>query len=146
MKSVSVIGTAKFDSHLCFVAETVGSILAKKGFAIISGGLGGIMEYAFKGAKKENGLTIGIIPSYNKSEANKYCDIVIPSGMGHARNILVVSSGDIVVSVGGEYGTTSEIAIALKLNKHVISYKSPINHENNFMDVDTFINKIKGLL
>ncbi|MGA1847394.1 TIGR00725 family protein [Deferribacter abyssi] len=146
MKSVSVIGTAKCDYRFCPIAETVGSLIAKKGYVTISGGLGGIMKYCFKGAKNKDGLTVGIIPSYNKNDANKYCDIVIPSGLGHARNILVVSSGDIVISIGGGYGTISEIAIALKLSKPVISYESPIHHENNFLDIDPFLIKINEVL
>ncbi|MGA1861911.1 TIGR00725 family protein [Deferribacter thermophilus] len=145
MDTVSVIGQSSFDPEICHIAESVGELMAKKGYAVITGGLSGVMEYALKGAKKHNGLTIGIIPTYNKKDANPFCDIVIPTGLNHARNILVVSSGDIVISVGGEYGTASEIAIALKLGKKVFSYKSPLVHENNFLNKSDFLYEISRL-
>ena len=82
------------------------------------------MEYAAKGAKSAKGLTIGILPTYHASDANDYIDIPVVTGLGHARNIIVVGSADGVIAVGGEYGTLSEIAFALKLGKPVIGLKS----------------------
>ncbi|BAI79767.1 conserved hypothetical protein [Deferribacter desulfuricans SSM1] len=145
MKTVSIIGQSIYNEEICQIAETTGEIMAQKGYAVTTGGLSGVMEYALKGAKNYNGITIGIIPSYNKNDANKYCDIIIPTGLNHARNILVVSSGDIVISIGGEFGTVSEIAIALKMNKPLYSYKSPFDHKNNFLDKYQFLQTIRAL-
>ncbi len=146
MKVVSVVGLGHSDDMLNRVGEKVGVLVAFSGCILMTGGLGGVMEAASKGAKSKKGIVVGIIPGYNKHEANRYVDIVIPSGMGHSRNVLVASSGDLVVSVGGSYGTISEVAIALKLNKKVISFLSPIDHENNFAKEDIFFNKLQLLL
>ena len=99
-----------------------------------------------QGARDAGGLTIGVIPSYDKSTANRFCDIVIPSGLGHARNILVASSGDICVSVGGGTGTASEISIAAKLGKPVISFEPPFPHEGGYTDKDTFFIKLNEMM
>lgn len=146
VKTVSVIGQANCDSDLCQVAEHVGKIVGNLGFALVTGGLTGIMLYASKGAKQAGGTTVGLLPGYAKSEANEFVDIVIPTGLGHARNVIVASSGDFIVSVGGSYGTMSEISIALKLGKDVLSYKSPIEHVFNFSDKDIFYSRLRGAL
>ena len=78
------------------------------------------MEAAAKGAKKAGGLTIGILPGFDKQDANPHIDIPIITGLSHARNVIVVRSSDIVVAITGEYGTLSEIALALKMEKVVI--------------------------
>ena len=78
------------------------------------------MEAAARGAKEKGGLTIGILPDYNKASANPFIDVVVPTGLGHARNILVVASGDLIVALPGSHGTRSEISIGLKLCKPVI--------------------------
>ena len=88
---------------------------------LICGGLGGTMEAVCQGFKAENGLTIGIIPGYDKNDANQYIDLVIPTGLGLARNVLVVKSADVIVALPGEAGTLSEIAYALQFSIPVIS-------------------------
>jgi|Wag4MinimDraft_12_1082652.scaffolds.fasta_scaffold00084_23 hypothetical protein len=143
MKVVSVVGQGHADDILNNIAEKVGSLVSFFDCVLLTGGLGGVMEFASKGAKSKEGIVAGIVPGYDKCEANRYVDIVIPSGMGHARNVLVVSSGDLLVSVGGSYGTASEVAIALKLNKNVISFASPVDHEKNFVKEDIFFNKLE---
>ena len=84
------------------------------------GGLGGVMEAACRGAKETGGTTIGILPSTDRSEANGFVDVAIPTGLGEARNALVVRAADAVIALGGGYGTLSEIALALKAGKPVV--------------------------
>lgn len=107
-------------------ARRLGRMIADMGYFVVCGGLGGVMEAACSGAKESEkyvtGKTIGIIPSSDKSEANKYCDIVIPTGIGFARNIIVANSADVVVSLGGGSGTLSEIAFAWQMHRPIICY------------------------
>lgn len=120
-KIVSVIGGHNCNKEVANLAYEIGRVVAKLEAVLVCGGLGGAMEAACQGAKSENGLTIGIITSYDKKDANEYCDIVIPSGLGFARNVLVVQSADVIVALPGEYGTLSEVAYALQFKKPVIS-------------------------
>ena len=87
---------------------------------VICGGLGGVMTAAARGAATRGGTTVGILPTYDASTGNSSLSIVIPSGMGHARNMMVVAAGDAVIALPGAYGTLSEVALALKLGKAVI--------------------------
>jgi uncharacterized protein (TIGR00725 family) len=102
------------------LAYEVGREIALRGAVLVTGGLGGSMESACKGAKENGGLTIGILPTYEKNTANKWVDIIIPTGLGHSRNNLVVATGDAVIGVGGSWGTLSELAIAMKTGKPVV--------------------------
>jgi uncharacterized protein (TIGR00725 family) len=86
----------------------------------MTGGLGGVMEAASRGARKGGGTTIGLLPGADRSAANRYVDIAIPTGLGEARNALVVRAADAVIAIGGAYGTLSEIALALKGGKRVV--------------------------
>lgn len=117
---VSVIGAGKCDEKTYALAEQVGRELAKRGAVIVCGGLGGVMEAACKGAKSAGGRTIGILPGVNQREANPYVDIPIVTGLGEARNSIVVRTGRAVIAIGGEYGTLSEIAFAFKFGIPVI--------------------------
>ncbi len=103
------------------LAEEIGRELARAGFGIVCGGRGGVMEAACRGAKTEGGLTVGILPTYDHAQANPYVDIVICTGLNEARNMLVAATGLALIAVGGEWGTLSEIALALKINRPVIS-------------------------
>lgn len=126
MKVVSVIGDGRAPegSELYNVAYEVGKLIAKKGYVLVTGGLFGVMEGASRGAKKEGGLVIGILPTY-EPVSNPYVDVKIPTGLGQSRNVLVVSSASsLVVAVGGSYGTLSEIGHALKLGKKVLGFKT----------------------
>lgn len=118
---IAVVGAGKCSKKLRDMAADVGRIIAENGGVIICGGLGGIMEGVAKGAKDAGGVTIGIIPSDQKEEANEYIDYVIPSGLGEARNILVVRSADVIIAFPGKYGTLSEMAFALQSGKPLIS-------------------------
>jgi uncharacterized protein (TIGR00725 family) len=96
-------------------ALSVGQQLAQRGYVLLTGGLGGIMAAASKGAKEAGGITVGILPgTRNSRPANKYVDIPIYTGMGEARNVINVKSCEAAIAIGGEYGTLSEIALALK--------------------------------
>lgn len=117
---ISVIGSSVATEEEFRNALEVGREIAKRGAILVCGGLTGVMEAAAKGAKEAGGLTVGIIPGEDSSSANPYIDIVIPTGFGHARNVLVVYSGHATIAIGGKLGTLSEIAIALLKGKPVI--------------------------
>ena len=121
---VGVVGVANCTKELYQDAYEIGKIIAEKGHKLICGGLYGVMEAVCKGAKSKNGLTIGILPTPTISDANSYIDIPIATNMGHARNVIIVTTAEIVIAIGKGYGTLSEIAIALKLGKPVYSWKS----------------------
>jgi len=114
---VAVIGPG--DEPTVAAAE-VGRLIAERGAVLVCGGRGGAMEAACRGAKEVGGLTVGILPGSDRSEANPFVDVVLPTGLGEARNALVVAAADVVIAIGGGYGTLSEIALALKVGKRVI--------------------------
>jgi uncharacterized protein (TIGR00725 family) len=121
-KKISVIGGSRISKNSMFydLAYQVGKNIARKSAILVCGGLGGVMEAACMGAKEAGGLTIGILPSTDESTANNWVDIKIPTGLGHARNILVVLSGDAVIAIDGATGTLTEIGYALTYNKPLI--------------------------
>ena len=123
-KIVSVIGGHKCTPKVEELAIKLGKKLAKVVDILVSGGLSGTMKAVCQGFKAGGGLTIGILPSYNKKEANPFVDIVIPTGLGLARNVLVVKSADVVVALPGEAGTLSEMAYCLQFSIPVISVDS----------------------
>jgi uncharacterized protein (TIGR00725 family) len=102
----------------------VGRALAARGAVVVCGGLGGVMEAACRGAKDGGGVTVGILPGTDRAAANPFVDLAIPSGLGEARNALVVRAADALIAVGGGYGTLSEIALALKAGKRVVGLDS----------------------
>lgn len=118
---VSVIGAGKTNPETYQMAEELGAELARKTIIVVCGGLSGVMEAVCKGARSRGGLTIGILPHDLRSEANQYVDIAIPTGLGIARNVIVVKTGEAVIALDGEYGTLAEMAIALAELKPVIS-------------------------
>lgn len=117
---IAVIGAGQCNKQQYAIARKVGGLIAAQGAILISGGLGGVMEAASRGAKEAGGLTIGILPSARRGDANNYIDIIIPSGLGEARNVLIINSAMAVIAIGGGYGTLSEIAFALKSNTPLI--------------------------
>lgn len=121
---IGVIGAGSCGGEVRKIAEEVGREIAKKGAILICGGLGGVMEASAKGAKAEGGITVGILPGFDPSDANPFIDIKIVTGLSHARNVLVVHSSDVLIAVSGGYGTLSEIAIALKLLKPVVGFNT----------------------
>ena len=117
---IAVIGAGECDAQTAAWAEEVGRLLAQSGVTVVCGGLGGVMEAACRGAKSAGGLTIGILPGASSKDANPWVDIPIPTGLSETRNLIVVRSAAAVIAVGGEFGTLSEIAFALKLGILVI--------------------------
>lgn len=117
---VAVSGGAEAGPDVLQLAEQVGRELARRGAVVVTGGLGGVMEAASRGAKAEGGTTIGLLPTGDRSDANAWVDVAVPTGLGEARNALLVRAADAVVAVAGEFGTLSEIALALKLGKPVV--------------------------
>jgi len=119
-KVIGVIGAGLADERTLATAEATGRLIAKRGAILVCGGLGGVMEAAAKGMKAEGGTTIGILPQDKKDGANPYIDIPIATGFGEGRNVIIVRTADALIAVGGEYGTLSEIAYALKMGKPVV--------------------------
>jgi uncharacterized protein (TIGR00725 family) len=117
----SVIGPSACPGDLFELAREIGRRLAEAGFTIVTGGEGGAMEAASKGAGEAGGMAVGVLPGLDRSRANDYAEITIPTGIGHARNLAVVASGDVVVAVGGEWGTLSEIALAGVIGRPVVA-------------------------
>ena len=123
-KIIGVIGASRADDELLKLAEEVGQEIASRGAAVVCGGMMGVMEAVCKGARSRGGLTIGVIPSDDKHDANQYVQIPIVTGMGVGRNVVLVKTADVVIAVGGEFGTLSEIAHALNIGKTVVSLQS----------------------
>jgi len=121
---VGVIGSSAADQDVLALAEQVGEEIARRGAAVVCGGLTGVMEAVCKGARRCGGLTIGIIPSDDKRDANQYVQIPIVTGMGMGRNVMLVKTADVLIAVGGEFGTLSEIAHGLNMGKTVIGLRT----------------------
>ncbi|MDD1719401.1 MAG: TIGR00725 family protein [Methanoregulaceae archaeon] len=120
---IAVIGPADCTPEEWRAARETGRLIAQKGAVLVSGGLGGVMEASCQGAKESGGRTVGILPG--TSGGNQFLDISIRTGLGHARNFLVVQSGDSVIAIGGDgrsFGTLSEIGIAIKTGKKVFGW------------------------
>jgi len=121
---IGVIGSSNCSEDIGRLAEEVGFGIAQSGAQLVCGGLGGVMEFACKGAKCAGGTTIGIIPSNNKTDANDYVDIPIATGLSIARNIIIIHTADVLIAITGGYGTLSEIAFALNVGKPVVAIKT----------------------
>lgn len=124
-KMVGVIGNGRASRDQEKLAEAVGRELVERSFRVITGGLGGVMLGASRGARSAEGYregdVVGILPGDDPAQANRFVDIVIPSGMGYARNVLVVQSADGVIAVGGASGTLSELALAWQLGRPIVA-------------------------
>jgi uncharacterized protein (TIGR00725 family) len=117
---VAVIGSARCGAEASALAEEVGREIVRHGAVLVCGGRGGVMEAACRGAKAEGGTTVGILPGTDRREANPFVDIPIVTGLGEARNVIVVRTADAVIAVRGGYGTLSEIGFALKMGRPVV--------------------------
>jgi hypothetical protein len=121
---LAVIGASKASPEIYDLAMAVGREAARRGWIVITGGLGGVMEAAARGARDAGGLTVGILPGGDRSEANPYIRIAVATHIRHARNSIIAHTADALIAVDGEYGTLSEIALGLKLGKPVIGLKT----------------------
>ena len=144
---VGVIGGHECNNEVEQLAHNLGKKLAKVVHILVSGGLSGTMKAVCAGFSSSGGLTIGIIPTYNKKDANAFVDIVIPTGMGLARNLLVVKSADVVVALPGKAGTLSEIAYCLQFGIPVISLRSwDIPGVIKVGSAEEAVNLVRGIL
>jgi uncharacterized protein (TIGR00725 family) len=121
-KFIAVIGNSKASASEIKLAEEIGREIAKSGAILVCGGLDGVMEAACRGASSAGGLTVGILPGTDRKDANRYVQIPIVTGIGYARNVIVVKSAQAVIAVGGGYGTLTEIGYALKNDIPVIGF------------------------
>ncbi|MGZ4915052.1 MAG: TIGR00725 family protein [Halobacteriota archaeon] len=117
---VGVIGSSSCDDDISHIAERVGTLVAANKAVLITDGRTGVMEAASRGAKKAGGLVVGILPGASKWESNPYVDITIPTDMGHARNAIIARSCDCLIAIAGGFGTLSEVAIGLKIQRPVV--------------------------
>ena len=130
---IGVIGAAACTAKLAKLAHEVGTLIAQRGGVLICGGMGGVMEAACRGAHAAGGLTVGILPGGSAGEGNKFVIIPILTGMGYARNAVVVRTCQAVIAIGGRYGTLSEIAYTAQFNIPIIGLstwkiRAPIKH------------------
>jgi uncharacterized protein (TIGR00725 family) len=119
-----VVGAGDADAGQRTAAQEVGRLLAEAGAVVVTGGLGGVMEAASKGAREAGGTTLGLLPGTDRRDANAWLSVAVPTGMGEMRNTLVVRAADGVIAVGGVWGTLSEIAFARKTGKPVVGLQS----------------------
>lgn len=117
---IAVAGAGICDRDLARVAEDVGRYVAARGGVLICGGLGGVMEAAARGAREAGGITIGLLPGRDARNANRYIQVPLPTGLGEGRNVLVARTADALIAIGGEWGTLSEVALAVKVDVPVV--------------------------
>jgi uncharacterized protein (TIGR00725 family) len=134
---VSVIGAGESSPEQDADAEKVGRLLAERGMILACGGRGGVMQVACRGAIQAGGLTVGILPGLDLRDANPYITVALPTGLSQARNVLVILAGQVVIAIGGGYGTLSEIAIALKMGKKVVGLNTwrAEDHRGAYADI-----------
>jgi len=150
---IGVIGGNSVDNQTYELAYQLGKAIAKEGWVIVCGGLRGVMEAVSKGAFENGGLTVGILPGNNKNTANPWIKIPIPTGIGVARNYIIVYTADIIVAINGRYGTLNEITAAFNAGKKVIGLNTwemnKLNIDNNLFipvsSVEEVIKKIKEI-
>lgn len=121
---IGVIGGRRVEKALLKEAEEVGRLIARKNALIVCGGLHGVMKAVSKGAKAEGGTTVGILPQDHKEDANEYIDVPVATGLGIGRNVIIARTADALIAIGGEYGTLSEIAFALQMQKPVVGIRT----------------------
>lgn len=121
---IAVVGAAVCSAEEKKAALEVGALIARGGGVVVCGGGCGVMEAASAGAHEAGGLVLGILPGNSSHEGNRYLSLSIATGLGEARNAIIARTADVLIAIGGEFGTLSEIALALKMNKPVIGLKT----------------------
>jgi uncharacterized protein (TIGR00725 family) len=151
MLYIAVVGGSQCTDEEYNLAYAVGREAARHNAVLICGGGSGVMEAAAKGASENGGIALGILPGERNDQGNRYLSFTVATGMGEARNAIIARTADFMIAVGGEYGTLSEIALALKLDKPVIGlsswrFTSPHPLGNSITVVETAIEAVeKGL-
>ena len=120
---IAVVGPAEPDPDTYALAVDVGRLIAQRGAVVVCGGLGGVMEAAARGASDAGGSSLGILPGADRAQANRYLTMAVATGLGELRNALVVRCSDAVLAVGGSWGTLSEVALAQRLGRPVVSLR-----------------------
>lgn len=143
-KLIGVIGGSSIDQQLFEEVVQIGEMVASFKLPVICGGGNGVMEAVSKGVKNKGGTTIGILP-FEKENANPYIDIAISTGIGYARNYIIVNSSDIIIVIDGKYGTLTEIGYSLQFKKPIIGYKSDFAKNLGIKEAKT-INDIKEFI
>ena len=121
---IAVCGGSTADDDALAAAEEIGRLIARAGAVLITGGLGGVMAAAAKGATEEGGTAVGVLPSNNSRDGNEHNTVVVATGLGETRNTVIVHACDALIAVGGEFGTLSEIAFALRVGVPVVGYQT----------------------
>ena len=121
---VAVCGASEATDSQLAAAKEVGTLLAQAGAVVINGGLGGVSAAASEGAAAAGGTVVGLLPDAHRAGANKFLTIALPTGMGQARNALIVTAAQSVIAIGGGWGTLSEIAIAKRIGRPVVTLDS----------------------
>ncbi len=147
-KIIGVIGGRVVDEKIKEKAYKIGFEIAKRGYILLTGGLGGVMEEASRGAKDAGGLVIGILPGINKNEANPFVDIPIVTGINEMRNVIIVRTADVLIAINGGTGTMTEIAFAIHFGKNVFGVDCDTklgieNFEDPFKAVERAIESIR---
>ncbi len=145
---VGVIGSGTCSPVHYALAKKVGFEIGKRGWTLICGGLGGVMEGAAQGCAEAGGMTVGLLPGLQKDQGNPFVRVAIPTGLGDGRNLIVIQASDILVAISGGYGTLSEIALALKAGKKVIGLQTFEGIEGvlNVADPEEVIDKLETCL
>ena len=144
-KLIGVIGARECPESSLKLAYEVGQEIAKFGYGLVSGGMMGVMEASSRGCREAGGLTVGIIPGTDPTLANPYLDIIIPTGMGIMRNLLIVRSAVGLIAIDGKYGTLSEIAYALQVGKPVVGLNT-WDISEDILKVDTAREAVEAII
>jgi uncharacterized protein (TIGR00725 family) len=121
---IGVIGAGECSTEIYSVAYEVGCLVGQNEWVLVCGGLGGVMEGAAKGCYENGGITVGLLPDTVRSSANQFVTLAIPTGMGEARNVLIVRASDVLIAIAGGYGTLSEIGLSLKIGRPVVGLRT----------------------
>jgi len=136
---VGVIGGSRVDEDLRAMAYDVGRLIAENDGILVCGGLGGVMEAACQGAYEHDGVTVGVLPTDDTYEANPYVQVPVATGFGTGRNMVIVRTADVLIAIGGSYGTLSEIGLALNLGKRVVHLRSWDLEQAGVVDAELYV-------
>jgi hypothetical protein len=143
---VSVAGAGRSDPELDALAADVGRLLAGHGAVVVTGGLSGVMEAAARAAHDAGGQVLGILPGDRRDEANPYCTLVVATGAGQARNLAVAATGDVMIAIGPGWGTLSEVALAGKLGRPVVTLRGrPLDGVTQVDDAEAAVREALAL-